>query len=289
MPEHHPDDATDLPDLTAIMVVDVEKFSRHNDLQQDELAQLIPEVLEDACHRCGLEELWEQKMFPDSTGDGFIIGFAPRLLPHVIDRYLASLQEVLAARTARLRSRGMRLRMRLSVNLGPARVLANVDSPVGSAMITTHRVVDAGALRALLEHSDPDVTMLAVALSERVMSDVVAPGHTRRLKASQFVACPLEISGKDFAATAFLHVPALSGDLLRRGLIGVLPTDPVEISPAPSGKRKKPIAGGTTPVRVIGHGNVTAGRDVNQSTHTTTVHGDQYQAARNMTVRREGR
>jgi class 3 adenylate cyclase len=277
MPDHRPDEATDLPDLTAIMVVDAEKFSRHDDRQQDELARLIPEVLEDACHRCGLEELWEQRMFPDSTGDGYLIGFPPGFLPRLIDRYFDSLQQVLAEKADRLRSRQMRLRMRLSVHLGPARVLDGVDSPVGTAMITTHRLVDAGPLRVLLDRSDPDVTLLAVALSERVMTDVVTGGHTRRLRSSQFVECPLEIAGKGFKATAFLHVPAVSGELLRTGLIGALPHEPIEVPPVAGEGTKRPRPG------------VVAGRDVDQSRHTTTVHGDQYRAGRNMSIRREAR
>lgn len=269
MPEQSIDEAADLPELTAIMVVDVEGFSRHNDPQQDELAHLIRETLEDACYRCGLEEFWEQRKFPDSTGDGYIIGFSPRLLPRVIDRYFDSLQQVLAAKAERLRSRRMRLRMRLSLHLGPARVLEGVDSPVGTAMITTHRLVDAGPLRELLKQSDPDVTMLAVALSERVMTDVVVAGHAPRRTPSQFVECPLEIAGKDFAATAYLHVPAVSGELLRHGLAVAVPVKPVEM-PATPGKAKPRTA---RPGRITG--NVVAGGNIDQSRRSTTIHGDQ--------------
>ncbi|GIE27436.1 hypothetical protein Ait01nite_004810 [Actinoplanes italicus] len=277
MPEYRPDETADLPDLTAILVVDAEKFSRHDDRQQDELARLIPEVLEDACHRCGLEELWEQRMFPDSTGDGYLIGFPPAFLTRLIDRYFDSLQKVLAEKADRLRARQMRLRMRLSVHLGPARVLDGVDSPVGTAMITTHRLVDAGPLRVLLDRSDPDATLLAVALSERVMTDVVTAGHTRRLKSSQFVECPLEIAGKAFKTTAFLHVPVVSGELLRTGLIGAFPQEPIAVQPSPGERRKAPRPG------------VVAGRDVDQSSHTTNVQGNQYRAGRNLTIGRDAR
>ena len=297
MPNYSPEEATDLPELTAIMVVDVEGFSRHNDPQQDELALLIHEVLEEACDRCGLEELWEQRKFPDSTGDGFIIGFAPRLLPRVVDRYFDNLPAALAAKASRLRPRHMPLRIRLSLNLGPARVLDNVDSPVGNAMITTHRLVDGGPLREMLKRSDPDVTMLAVALSERVMTDVVTAGHTRRRTPSQFVECPLEIAGKDFAATMYLHAPAVSGDLLRHGLLGAVPAKPIELPRAAPGKRRKPSAEGPAVGRVDGDRNVVAGGNIDQSSRSTTVHGNQnsttvhgnqnrYEAGRDMTFRR---
>jgi hypothetical protein len=277
MSDHRHDEAADLPDLTAILVVDAEKFSRHDDPQQDQLARLIPEVLEDAFHRCGLEELWDQRMFPDSTGDGFIIGFPPRFLARLIDRYFDSLQKVLAEKADRLRSRQMRLRLRLSVHLGPARVQDGVDSPVGTAMIATHRLVDAGPLRVLLDRSDPEVTLLAVAVSDRIMTDVVTAGHTRRLKASQFVECPVELAGKGFKATAFLHVPAVSGELLRTGLLGALPKEPIEL-PQPAETRTRHSRYG-----------VAAGRDVDQSSHTTNVQGSQYRAGRDMSIGRDAR
>ncbi|WIM95552.1 hypothetical protein ACTOB_007669 [Actinoplanes oblitus] len=293
-------EAGGLPDLTAIMVVDTVKFSRHNDPQQDELAVLIPEVLEEACDRAGLEDLWAARQFPDSTGDGYLIGFAPGFLIRVVDRYFDALQEALRARVPRLRARNMRLRLRLSLDVGPARRLGDprVGSPVGAAMIGTHRLVDARPLRALLEHSDPDVTLLAVALSDRVMTDVVAAGHTRRHVASEFAPCRLDIAEKDFSATAHLYVPALSGDILRHGLLGVLdrPTTDPEPAPAPRPPRQPRARGGVG--QVAGRGNVVAGRDVDnvvagrdvdRSRHDTTVHGDQYTAHRDMSIRRDAR
>jgi len=281
-------ETVELPDIVAIMVVDTKGFSQHNDIQQDELTVLIPEVLEEACRRCGLEDLWEGRRFPDSTGDGYIIGFSPSFLPRVIDRYFDALQDELAMKLPRLKARDMRLRMRLSLDLGPARLLGDerVGSPVGNAMIATHRLVDAEPLRRLLDDSDPEVTLLAVALSQRVMEDVVAAGHTRRRVASEFVEAPVEMAKKGFAATAYLHVPAISGRLLRHGLLGARP-GPDHGTPKPSaGPRPR-----TTVTRgvgsVDGNANVVAGRDVDQSRHDSTVHGDQYTAHRDMSVRRD--
>ncbi|GAA2672264.1 hypothetical protein [Actinoplanes palleronii] len=289
MPERDRGEAADLPEIISIMVVDAVRFSRHTDPQQDELATLIVEALEDACHRSGLEDLWEARRFPDSTGDGYIIGFSPNFLPRVIDRYFDALQEVLMMKSARLRSRGMQLRLRLSLDLGPARRLEDfrIGSPVGKTMIATHRLVDAQPLRTLLERSDPDVTLLAVAMSDRVMADVVTAGHTRKHTSSEFVACPLEIAKKEFTATAHLHVPAMSGDILRYGLLGVLSRDGEgEVtSPASRPPEEPSPRPGTT--QVSGRSNVVAGRDIDQSRRHTTVRGDQYKAHRDISIRRE--
>jgi hypothetical protein len=290
MSDRHHTVADDLPETVAIMVVDTKGFSRHNDVQQEKLTVLIPEVLEQACRRCNLEDLWSGRQFPDSTGDGYIIGFQPRFLPGVIDRFLDALQEELAIRLPSFKSQDMRLRMRLSLEVGPARQLNDprVGSPVGNAMIATHRLVDAEPLRALLDNSDPDVTFLAVALSERVMHDVVEGGHTRRHVVSEFVSCPVTTGKKGFSGTAYLYVPALSGELLRQGLVGVQArTKPVDAIPAPTPVPKPSSSVKRGVSAVDGHSNTVAGRDIDQSRHDTTVHGDQYTAHRDLSIKRD--
>jgi len=281
---------SEFPDSVAIMVVDTKEFSRHNDVQQEELTVLIPDMLERASRRSGIEELWDARRFPDSTGDGYIIGFRPQLLPRVVDRYFDALQDELAIENPRLKSRDMSLRMRLSIELGPARVIDDerIGSPVGRAMIATHRLVDAEPLRVLLNNSDPNVTLLVVALSERVMEDAVRSGHTRRRVASEFVETSAEIAKKGFSGKAHLHVPAMSGDLLKHRLLGVQERPMKEKSPVARPARKAPPT--TTSVgAVTGNSNVIglAGHDLDQSRHETNVQGDQHNAQRDVSFRRD--
>lgn len=269
---------SDLPETVAIMVVDTKGFSAHNDLQQEELFKLIPDVLEQACRRCDLDELWDGRQFPDSTGDGFIIGFEPRLLPRVVDSYFEALQAELNYRRPRLKADDIRLRMRLSLELGPAQQLKDLaGSPVGAAMISTHRIVDADPLRVLLDTSDPEATLLAVAISERVMTDVVLGGRTRRRGASEFAEIDLSIPKKGFAAKAYLHVPVISGELLRHGLIGVQDRrGPVKPAAPTSTRGKAAAPAGVSDVS--GNNNVVGGRDARQTTNHTSVGRDQYNA-----------
>lgn len=244
-----PQPSHDLPPQLAIMVVDTKGFSKHDDLQQNRLSKLIPRVLEAAAHRCQLAELWTERRFPDSTGDGYIVGFAPALLTRVVDNYLDTLQTELRLRAGELRADGITMRMRLSLNLGQVETLRDphVGSPSGHAMIATHRLVDAEPVRALLDRSEPDVTYLAAVLSEPAFDAVVRGGFSA-LKPSEFVKSPVRIESKDFTGTAYLRVPTMSGDLLAHGLLGVQDAD-----------RANPTADTATPV---GSGGV-AGSSVN--------------------------
>lgn len=260
----NPNDPTqpqDVPDQIAILVVDTRQFSKHDDRQQNALALAIPEVLKQASHRAQVPELWADRQFPDSTGDGYIIGFSPRLLGRVVNRYIECLEMELRQAATTLPP-GARLRMRMSLHVGPVSLLDDVriSSPVGKTMIDTHRLVDATALRALLEHSDPEVTHLAVALSERVVQDAVVTGHSGR-RLTEFVESPVAVKAKDFAGTAYLRVPAPSGELLARGLLGVqppaeeaVPAEPVPVPMPPTGGPQASESG-----RAAQFGDVTGG------------------------------
>ena len=285
--------STDLPEIVAILVVDTRGFSQHNDVQQDELAPLIPELLQRACTRADLEDLWDQRQFPDSTGDGYLFGFNTRFLPKVIDRFFDALQDALAAAQPGLRSRNIRLRMRLGLNMGPATELrdSRVGSPVGNAMIATHRVVDADPLRSLLDHSDQDVTLLATAISRPVMEAAVETGWTTRHVPSEFVSVDVAIPRKNFQETAYLYVPRMSGELLKHGLIGVQGREkPTDEPPATQTVAEQPAAArvkhGIGSVSGTGNTVANSGSSIDQSRHDNHVEGDQYNARRDISVRR---
>ncbi|MGH8877900.1 MAG: hypothetical protein ACRD0P_11240 [Stackebrandtia sp.] len=301
----------ELPSTMAIMVVDSKGFSRYKDTQQSILASAIPDVLERAGERCGVPQLWGERRFPDSTGDGYIVGFDQRYLPYVVHGYLDALQaELHELNHHKLIGNGMSLRLRLSLNLGPVEQLQDVrlDSPVGTTMIDTHRLVDCDPLRGLLTRSDEKVTMLAAALSEQVMETVVRGGYSGRQE-SEFVPTVVTVEGKDFTGTAYLRVPAPSGDLLLSGLLETQkPEQPPGGEPSESGEVPAPQPESATTVAGTGNlvgsgddssqlansgagavtaggdadGNITAGRDVKQENRHEVVHGDKYHADRDV-------
>lgn len=296
----------ELPPSVAVLVVDTKGFSAHDDRQQQRLAELIPVTLEQAAHRCGLAELWDGRRFPDSTGDGYFIGFDPALLPRVVDDYLDALQAELRDQAPPLRALGITFRMRLSLVVGPLDELPegqeHLDAPAGKTMIDAHRLVDALPTRAMLGASDPEVTFLAAVLSERVVEDVVRCGRTRRVRESQLVASEIVLEEKDFRTTAYIRVPTPSGSLLATGVLGGLAAG--EAEPAEADRESEPApdqtAGDTGqpgPSARIGRvggrvgvagasassGGVIAGGDVDQSSRTS-VGGSQYTAGRNISV-----
>jgi len=137
-----------------------------------------------------------------------------------VDRYFDSLQAELRRRAPELRAAEIELRLRASLHLGPVRSFNKLvaDSPSGRIMVESGRMVDAKPVRALLDHSDPNVTLVATVLSEEVMKNVIEAGRTAR-QPSEFVAAPLRIEAKDYSGTGYLRVPVPSGDLLRYGLL----------------------------------------------------------------------
>jgi hypothetical protein len=212
----------DLPPYRALLVVDTKEFGSNPDATQAVLSAAVPDVLSQAFERAGLSAVWDSALFPHGTGDGFGIGFDPRFLPAVVTRLFDELQVVLAERDTRLRATGrsVRMRMRASLNVGP--ILepapgANSAVAIGSAVITTHRLLDATPVREVLDRSDPDQTFLAVALSQRVFEDVLASQYAD-LPATRVV--PAEVHVKEYRGTVYLYVPNPSGDLLRRGTGG---------------------------------------------------------------------
>jgi hypothetical protein len=205
----------ELPPYRAVLVVDAKDFGRASDPDQELLAEAIPDVVAQAFDRVGLAHVWREALFPHNSGDGLGVGFDTRYLPAVIAGLFDTLQDVLVERNRWLR--GVRLRLRASLNVGP------VHEPdpqghagvVGRAVITTHRLLDAPAVRSVLTRSDPSETFLAVALSQRVVDDVVASGYTR-ISESRLVPVPVRV--KEFIGMVYLYVPNPSGELLIRGV-----------------------------------------------------------------------
>ena len=233
--------SAELPPYRALLVVDTKGFGSNPDATQAMVSAAIPDVLSQAFERAGLREIWNTALFPHGTGDGYGLGFDPRFLPAVVTGFFDELQAVLAERDARLRSaaRSVRLRMRASLNVGPILEPApgtTAAAAIGSAVITTHRLLDAAPVRAVLDRSDPDQTFLAVALSQRVFEDVLASGYAK-LPATKVV--PAEARAKEYRGTVYLYIPNPSGDLLRRGAGGDYADDlaaaKARIAPPPGG------------------------------------------------------
>lgn len=260
------EESSELPPYRAVLVVDTKDLGSNPDVTQAAMADAIPGILTLAFERAGLGHVWQDALFPHNTGDGFGIGFDTRYLPAVVSRFFDTLQDVLAEHDMRARKhrRGGSLRMRASLNIGPVRELGadSESAVVGSAVITTHRLLDAAPVRNVLTRSDPEQTYLSVALSQRVFDDVLASGYAT-LPPSQVV--PTAVKVKEFTGTVYLYVPNPSGDLLIRG-IGDDPDYRTELDNAKAeldiprhGSTANTISGGTHSGTTIQVGNLHGG------------------------------
>ncbi|MFB9905515.1 hypothetical protein [Allokutzneria oryzae] len=297
----------DLGEIIGILAVDVRGFSKHNDVQQNIIAEVLPSTIESAARRVGAAELWHGSRFRAYRGDGYLIGFNPTLVGTVVDSFFDALQSELRQRAREPQLAGIDLRVRTSLNLGPVQAFDEIltDSPNGTVMVDTGRMVDSESVRALLDHSDPKVTFVASVLSRSVMDQVVRAGRTAR-QPSEFVEAPLEVEAKDYAGTGYLRVPVPSGDLLRSGLLWGQPEPGQDSAPehkadvgpltantvmgnAEEAVQTRDVGGGIDAssaratsggIAVTGNRNVTAGGNIDRSSNkyeysgTFTTRGD---------------
>jgi len=228
MEVHMPDVASRmLPPYRGILAVDAERFTGNPSARQPDLSAAVQEVLRVALERCGHLQIWEQRRFPQATGDGYVFGVFPEVLPFLLSPFLDALHGTLAEKDDSLRAinRETRLRLRVSVNVGPVPDSGDtLRDRIGSPTNNTFRLLDSSPVKNALKESNPDVTLIAVIVSQRVFDDVIRAGYTPALHADQLTQVAAEVPGKDFAEPAWLYVPRPSRLASRDG--GVTPAEP---------------------------------------------------------------
>ncbi|MDR7277033.1 hypothetical protein [Catenuloplanes atrovinosus] len=211
--------SVDLPPYRAIMAVDAKDFTAEPGSTQETISGLIPSLVGEVFADAGLGQHWNSPLFFGPSGDGFAIGLPTEILPYVIEPVPALLQARLASHNRSVRQGQARLRLRMSLNVGPLPV--DSDRPDrtgnGAARNDTHRLLDSRPVKAMLAAASPHVTFLACILSDRVFQDVVAEGYAGR-HPDHFLEVPATVEGKSFAQRAWLLVPEVSGNLLAIGL-----------------------------------------------------------------------
>lgn len=211
----------EMPQYRAVVVVDMQDYSSQPGAAQRDLTEVIPELIERAFTSSGHAGVWEGRRFPDTTGDGYAVGFRPEVLPVLVGPFLDALQNELVYydKILRRHDRTSRMRWRVAITVGP---LHESDSPgigdgCGDSRVEAHRLVDANEVRKLLDNSDPDVTFVAAIISARVHEDVVVGGYATK-KPSDYVRT--SVSVKTYQGDAYLYVPKPSGELLSKGFDG---------------------------------------------------------------------
>ncbi|MCG5213101.1 hypothetical protein [Streptosporangium sp. KLBMP 9127] len=238
-----------------LLTVDAEKFSAHRDSELPRLHMKIRHVLAAACSASGLAGTWKSVRFLESTGDGILAILPEEAIPALVDSFPLRLQDALAAVAPKLRAAGLRLRLRVALHVGLVDDERAEAPGISAATIDVCRLLDSAPLRDALRQSDPNVTFIALLLSQEVFTTYVAGGRTR-LRESQFT--PVQVAVKQFSRTAYLRVPVPSGAYEPE-----LAVDTAEPAPAPS-----PPAGG------ISLNGVTINGQGSQNILGNTVSGD---------------
>ena len=201
-----------LPPCRGIMSVDTVGFSRNPSSRQPDLSASIPGLLARTFERCDQPKIWAERRFAQGTGDGFLFGVAHEVTPYLIDPFIDRLQEVLEEenRSLQAQSRDLRLRLRLAVHMGNVPDEGDLRDGIGTPTNDTCRLLDSGAIKQVIEKSNPDVTLVAAIVSQRIYEDVVRAGHTEDLHPDRFEPVIAEVPGKDFAQPAWIYVPKRS-------------------------------------------------------------------------------
>lgn len=212
MTDHAADDrrrSTPLPPYRGIFAVDAVKFTGNPSVRLPGLSERIPQVLGEAFGRCGLAKIWAARRFPQTVGDAYVFGVRPKHVPFLVHPFLDELQQVLQEEDARLRriDRKLRMRLRASIHIGPVPDSGDAGRDrIGTPTNDTFRLLDSKPIKNAMDRTEPDVTLLAAIVSQRVFDDLVTAGYTAT-HPSQFEEVTAEVPDKDFKQSAWLYIP----------------------------------------------------------------------------------
>lgn len=196
-----------MPSFRSLLVVDAEGFSRNRDVDLPDLHTEIRRVVEAACARSGLADIWKSVRFLQSTGDGVLAVLPPDAMVLLIHPFTDHLQQVLAECAPALRTRRLQLRLRVALHVGLVDDEDPVTAGISSATNDVCRLLDSEPLRAALRDSDPDVTYTAVITSTEAFDMFVRSGRAG-LEPSRFIQ--VQATVKQFDRPAYLYAPTPS-------------------------------------------------------------------------------
>lgn len=193
--------------MRSLFVVDAEGFSRHPDAELPGMHTEIRNVVGRAAERSGLDGAWKAARFVQSTGDGLLVVLPLEAMIPLVHPFAEQLQETLAEAAPRLRSRDLRLRLRVALHVGLVDDEHPITAGISTATNEVCRLLDCEPLRAALRDSDPSVTLTALIVSSEAFEMFVRGGHTG-LQPSRFQRVRAKV--KQFDRPAFLYVPTPS-------------------------------------------------------------------------------
>ncbi|MFS0695707.1 hypothetical protein [Streptomyces nitrosporeus] len=251
-----------LPDYRGILAVDAKGFTGRPAIEHEAVSRAVPDLLKAALSRAELGDLWEDRAFPASTGDGYVFGFDPAQMPFVIHPLLLTLQDVLTEYNV-LSCGVVPIRLRASVHVGPLPDTGDEFSGNGTARNDTHRLLDSRPVKAVLASHKENITHVAAILSDRCYEDAVAGGYTGR-HPDHFVEVAATVEGKPFSQRAWVYVPQPSGPLYENPSDVAATEEPAAeaVGPSPYEDTPTPQVRNSAPSGNINTGTVHGGQSV---------------------------
>lgn len=216
-----------MPPFRTLLVVDAEEFSRNRDSELPRMHTEIRNILARACERSNLGGAWKNARFRQSTGDGILAVLPPDTTAALFHPFPDHLQDALATVAPRLRTRGVRLRLRVALHTGLVDDERPVTAGISTATTDVNRLLDCAPLRLALRDSDPDVTFTALIASAEAFEMFVRGGHTA-VPPSRFTRVRAKV--KRYDRPAYLYVPTPS---VREHPDDEAPPDPDSGAPRP--------------------------------------------------------
>ncbi|WP_426505721.1 hypothetical protein ACPPVO_48205 [Dactylosporangium sp. McL0621] len=216
------------PQRRILVAVDVEKYSRRENLLQYRIQEDFHLTLAEAAERLGLDRgAW----LTQAAGDGELAVLpAAASEPRVVAHLATTLDELLRARNAGLPGE-RHIRVRVAVHVGLVHLDGALGFP-GAAAVVVSRLVDARPLKLALAAFPAAGAALIV--SEQVYDDVVAQRY-EDLAPEAFTPVRIELADKGFDQAAWVRVPGAAPLDLARVLADFAPSAPPPAGPAASG------------------------------------------------------
>ncbi|WP_067469564.1 hypothetical protein [Nocardia amamiensis] len=237
-----------------LLSVDAAGYGAADDQRQRTMQTAIRAVLDRAATEAGLDRsAWITQ--PGGDGELAILpADQSDREPTVVNDFVRELNYALAVHNRDLLDIA-RLRLRLAIHYGVANPADN--GYAGQGVVAVSRLVDSSPAKAALREAP--AAHLAVVLSQRVFTDVVAQGHT---PLSPFAFREITVRNKEFAEPAYLLVPghdvhALS--LTDTGVASALtePEHTRDEKPTRT-QRQADTPGAPATANLTFHGNITA-------------------------------
>ncbi|MFG2961951.1 hypothetical protein ACGFZS_01575 [Streptomyces sp. NPDC048288] len=181
------------------LAVDLRHYSRHTYPEQEDAQYRLRLVVEHALRRARVLRVRAQQQL---QGDGQLVVF-----PAGVDVVRAVPALVLGLRDGLYqanRAPGLFGRLRMRAGIGQGAISRADRGYLGDCVVLVNRLIDSGPVRQALE-TDP-AGDLALAVSDGIYRDVILP-QAHGLSAEEFRRIDVVLQEKDFASSAWLHVP----------------------------------------------------------------------------------